>query len=456
MKPMKKHNIHLLTLAIILVMFGTSCKKSFFTDANQNLNAPANVTEGYLLGPIENSLAYSIGGDMSRFTSILTQQTTGAYRQSAAYNAYIFTEQDVDGLWANLYENVLYNDDSMISMADNNGNNGYAGIGRVIMAYTMMEVVDMWGDVPYTQSLQALQNLTPVFDNDQDIYNSLLLVLDQAIGNLGNVDPGLNVPDGSFDNIYQGDEEKWIKFAHAVKARLYIHQSKLNPALAQNALDEANLSFTDNSENAVYIFGTIETNAAPWYQFNEQRGDITFDVSTLADTLVSNNDPRYNILIAPNFDDVNGVGQGEYYGEINSPVELIAYDEIEFIKAEATLRTSGDLATAAMYDTLAIQANMQKLGIDDSSTQAYIAANAFPTTSTNDGLFELGVQEWIALYLNPEAFTSWRRLNSPNLVPVSGSEIPRRFLYPQAERSYNAANTPQATLFTPLVFWDTP
>ncbi|MBA3649751.1 MAG: SusD/RagB family nutrient-binding outer membrane lipoprotein [Chitinophagales bacterium] len=452
---MKKYNIILLSSLVVVVLFSVSCKKSFFTDANINPNAPPTVTETYILGPVETSIAYAIGGDMSRFTSIITQQTFGFSRQSAAYQTYIFTEQDFDNLWALLYENCMYNTDTLISQADKNGNNAYAGIGRMLLAYTLQMTVDMWGDIPYSQAFQGLQNLTPTFDKGQDVYNNILLLVDAGIANLNNAEPGVLLP-GAEDNIYGGDPAKWILFGHAIKARIYIHQSKNNPAMAQAALDEANQSFTSNADNATFAFGITETNANPIYQFNEQRADIAFDISTLADTLLADNDPRYSVYVNPDFTDINGVGLGDFFGSINSGVDLITYDEMEFVKAEASLRSTSDFTNADSAYRNAIRANFQKYAIDDSSTSAYVSANPISTTSADASLATIGVQEWIALYLNPEEFTTWRRLNSPNLESQGNSAIPRRFLYPQAERSYNGANAPQATLLTPLIFWDTP
>jgi hypothetical protein len=59
------------------------------------------------------------------------------------------------------------------------------------------------------------------------------------------------------------------------------------------------------------------------------------------------------------------------------------------------------------------------------------------------------------LFLNPEAWTLWRRTGSPVLTSISGNPIPRRLLYPQSEINYNGANVPQnVTLNSPKVFWD--
>ena len=127
-----------------------------------------------------------------------------------------------------------------------------------------------------------------------------------------------------------------------------------------------------------------------------------------------------------------------------------------FVKAEATLRATGDYAAAEGFYKAGITANMSKLGVDDAAIATYIAANGtLPTTGIDAAIAKVSLQEYLSLYLNPEAWTLWRRTGEPALTPTSGSNVlPRRYLYPQSEYSLNAANTPQATLYAPKIFWD--
>lgn len=443
----------IITTALGGLLITASCKKTFFTEVNTNINSPEEVTSGSLLSTVEGSLAYAQGGDLSRFTSMLTQQTLGAARQAQGYYNYTFTTQDFDGLWGNLYAQTMENNYLLMQQADEDGDHAYAGVSRILMAYILQITVDCWSGVPYSEAFKGVDNLHPAYDSDQDLYAEIAKLIDDGIANLNDPDPGVFVP-GVEDVIYGGDLSKWIKFGHAIKARLAIHQSKDDASKAQEALDELALSFTSNDDNATYIFGTTQTSANPWYQFNQQRGDISFSSATLAATLLALNDPRYPIFI-DDAGDPDGLGLALYYGDINSPVELINYDELKFMEAEALLRVSGDFTGAQQAYTTGIESNMQKLGVAESDIATYLAANGtLPTGSIDEAIAAIGVQVNIALYLNPEAFTTFRRTGSPALVPVSGSEVPRRLLYPQSEYSYNADNVPASTLSTPELFWD--
>jgi Starch-binding associating with outer membrane len=441
-------------VALLLTFFLFSCSKDKFTATNINPNSPGTVTPSNILPIIETGLAYTQGGDIARFTGMFTQQNVGFSRQAQAYYNYIFTSGDFDTPWGNMYTTVMGNDKDLMQRADASGYNVYGGISRILMAYSLQLLVDMWGDVPYSEALNGAENTHPTYDNGKALYDTIQNLINVATAQLEAADPGGQTP-SSDDMIYGGDPAKWIKFGHAIKARLFIHQSKNDPAMATAALAEANQAFESNDENAQFIFGTAETFANPVYEFNEQRGDIDYASGKLADTLNALNDPRLTIFTTPDYSDVNLSGIGSYYGDINGHVEFITFDEMLFVKAEATLRSGGSTAQAQKYYDSAIVANMTKLGVAAADIDPYIAANGQLSTNVATAIGQVATQEWIALYLNPEAWTLWRRTGYPQLTPTAGANgIPRRLLYPSNEYSLNGEHVPQATLYTPKVFWD--
>jgi hypothetical protein len=439
------------TYLFFILMAASSCKKSFYTDANINPNAPSpnSIVPSVLLPSVEGALAYMQGGDLSRFSALSLQQVKGNARQAQAFYQYTYTLQDFDAAWGNIYSDVLENNEVLLQMADAKGYHAYSGIARILKAYTMQLTVDTWGSVPYSSALQGNSgNLKPTFDNDRKLYDTIAKLTTDGIADLSNTDHGLLTPSDD-DAVYGGKAGLWIKFAHAIRARLFLHQSKGNAAMAANALQEIAQSFTSNADNAQYVFGSTETSANPWYQFNEQRTDISFSTSTIADVMTTLSDPRLPILI----DTANDALL--YYGVINAPVEFITYDELLFAGAEAVLRNGGSTTAANVLYQNAIKSNMQKLGVKDAAIDTYIAFIGSLTNDVDLSIKLIAIQEYFALYLNPEAWTLWRRTNSPSLTPLTGAGIPRRLLYPQSEYSYNKANTPTpVTLYSPRIFWD--
>lgn len=439
-------------LALLVCMAG--CKKSFYTDANVNPNSPSasSIVPSVLLSTVEGALAYMQGGDLSRFASLNTQQTKGISRQAQGYYEYVYTSQDFDQAWGNLYTSTLENDDALLKLSDAKGYHAYGGIARILRAYALQLAVDTWGGIPYSDAFQGAANLQPKYDNDKVLYDTIGELLTSAVNQLQDANAGTLTP-GTEDIVYGGHADKWIKFAHAIRARVYLHQSKGDAAMAANALSEIASSFSSNDDNAQYIFGSTETSANPWYQFNEQRTDISFSEGGVGAKMIALHDPRLSILI-----DTTAADGGDgllYYGLINSPVEFIAYDELLFAKAEATLRNAGSVAEAEGYYRDAIQANMEKLGVSAGDITTYLAANGSLPAGTDAAIAQIATQEYLALYLNPEVWTLWRRTDVPALTPVIGANVPRRLLYPQTEYSYNSAHVPgSVTLFSPKVFWD--
>jgi len=450
---MKLNKIKIFAVAGMLALSAGACKKSFFTNVNKNPNAVDFVNPNLLLPSCEIALAFTQGGDLSRYSSLLTQQAYGAQNQSAAFYTYGINAGTFENGWADMYTSTVENIYALKTSCDSIGfYNAYAGVSRILMAYSLQLLVDDWGDVPYTEALRGKvdpSHLQPKYDKASDLYDTIANLVDKGIALFGNISNDLAVP-GADDVLYQGDLDKWTKFGHAIKARLYIHQSKNDPAMAANALTEIAASFAGNEDNAAYVFAGGGTTANPWEQFmNDRAGYIAFDNNSfLVTEMKANSDPRLSKYTA-----AGGV-LGPYYGSANSPVEFITYDELLFMKAEATLRSGGTVAAAQAFYQDAITQNMTKLGVSAGQITTYLAAHGTLPATTDAAISQVASEEYIALFLNPEAWTLYRRTGVPAITPQGSSGVPRRLIYPQSEYSYNGANTPKVTLYTPTIFWD--
>jgi len=442
---------------ITLLLTSISCKKSFYTDANVNPNAPNSVPSSTLLTSVEVSLGYTQGGAGSQFTSLFTQQTFGAQRQAQAYYEYILTPADPEYLWDQMYTDVMENDYTLMNQAKASNQNEYYGIANVIMAYSLQVSVDMWGKMPYSTALQGAANIQPTYDNDQTLYGTILTLIETGETALENSSRGNLVPTTD-DVMYGGSEANWIQFAEAIKARIYIHQCKHgNVAYEDSAVAAVTRSgaLSGGFVNAVINFGSSSTNNGPWYQFNNQRGGyINFAPTTLIDSMIAMNDPRDSIFADVVASSPTYGALGAYYGNSTSPVEFITTEELDLIMAEANVRL-GNAAVAQAAYTAAITNNMNKLGVPTAEASAYLTGpEAILPATAAAAIHQIGLQQWIVLYLNPEAWVSFRRNGSPALQPVAGSEVVRRMIYPNSEVTLNAANCPAATMYLPQLFWD--
>ena len=96
---------------------------------------------------------------------------------------------------------------------------------------------------------------------------------------------------------------------------------------------------------------------------------------------------------------------------------------------------------------------------------AYLAQPAITYQGGTDGLEQIWLQKWIALYGNgPEAYAEWRRTATPVLLigpdAENGRNIPLRLFYPASEHLLNrqAVETAEArqggALLSSPVWWD--
>ncbi len=439
------------SLALLIVMLGAdSCKKGvFYEGINTNPAQLTTPTPTLLLPGIISSTGYVWGGDASRFSSLFIQYVTGAANQANAFSAYAVGTGDVDAMWTNLYGGsggVMTNANQMINLANKAGDVHYAAIGEILMANALGLTTDMWGDVPYSQAFQGAANINPAYDSQQAIYTTLDGLLSDAITKLAASDAGAQP--GADDLIYGGNLQNWTGVAYALKAKFYLHLGKVDPSNYTKAIAAAKSAiaagFSSSATNfAVPFLGASTTSQNPWYQFNSQRGDISF-TGYIYNIMKTAGDPRETSKVF-------GAGDGnlgDLYGSPNSPVDLLTYDELLFIESEAYFQTADKVNAATTYNA-AVTANLARTV--GSTTYAATVAK----TSANIVLNDIMTQKYIADFLDPESWTDYRRTGLPPLVPnpQGNGVIPRSLLYPISE-VINNTSTPKNTTLARKVYWD--
>jgi hypothetical protein len=159
-----------------------------------------------------------------------------------------------------------------------------------------------------------------------------------------------------------------------------------------------------------------------------------------------------------------------------SPLIIVTYAEVEFLKAEAEER-GWVTGTPAVDYALGQAAAIQQMSLYNAAftptageVLAYQTANPYPSGGTLDQkLNQIYTEMWILMattYNGMEGWTDWRRTGYPALTPVNyagnatGGTIPRRLIYPIEQITLDAAGYKQATthmggdLFTTKMWWD--
>ena len=92
----------------------------------------------------------------------------------------------------------------------------------------MQPIVDLYGDVPYSEAFQGQANATPKYDNDEDVYKALIADIDAAVLLINS---GEGTSPGAADIIFAGDMNKWKSFANTIKLKFLVRMSKATGAM---------------------------------------------------------------------------------------------------------------------------------------------------------------------------------------------------------------------------------
>jgi hypothetical protein len=151
------------------------------------------------------------------------------YIQNTYLNAY--APGYFDQLWTDAYAGIFKSANTMIPFAEEKGEFIHAGIAKVLKAYTMITLVDFFGDIPYTEANQGISNPNPHADGGALVYDSALLLLDSAIVDFNL--PATAAP--ANDLFYGGDPVQWTTVAKTLKLKIYI-QTRLVDAGAKDKI----------------------------------------------------------------------------------------------------------------------------------------------------------------------------------------------------------------------------
>ncbi|SKB68135.1 Starch-binding associating with outer membrane [Sphingobacterium nematocida] len=124
----------------------------------------------------------------------------------------------------------------------------YVGAAQLIHAWGFMLMLDLYGEMPYTNALGT--DVTPAYDDGKTIFYGCLDMLEKAIENLSKQQNVAATPLTSGDIWNGGDPQKWIKLAYGLKARWLNNLTKksfYDPDAVLAALEKAPQSIADNT-----------------------------------------------------------------------------------------------------------------------------------------------------------------------------------------------------------------
>lgn len=512
MKNIYKHIALIIPLVSLLAM--NSCDKGF-QDVNVDSFSLTTIDPDYLFSNAEQLTIMSL---VDYDASIVQQVITVQPGTLAGANFNIDLDINTRKLFDNYSTGPLKNIYMILNATKNDPKRvNLYNMTRILKAYVFMQMVDAYGDVPYTEAGQAFLTgiYLPKYDAQATIYDDILKELSDATKSL---DATQAIP--TQELIYAGNIPKWKKLGNSLLLRAAMRFTKVDAAKAKAnvliALDPANGGVIEAvADNAKISFNTTFSNSAVGAFQGSERGNYYLG-EPFVNYLKATNDPRLsriavryqtpaglfpaatgtadtisshqigmpfgynggNIVTAPNFPGI--LGAAFAYSQPNratvtaqgAQAVIISASQTLLLKAEAAQRTyiTGSAATfynagvKAHMDMMAV--NYTALAITASSQDAYLAANPFDPAKA---LEMINTQYWISSYtIWGEAWANFRRSGFPVLTPnpypsqdplVKGGFI-RRMTYPDREWSVNGPNIQAAidrqgpdNLVT-RVFWD--
>jgi hypothetical protein len=507
----------ILILAFV-ALIGSSCNEKFL-DINTNPNSLPTASPNYVFTNALNISATNMAGDNSRQgINEVGSYWAGQWSQSNGYIltttifSYNYTNGDFN-FWDGYYDNL--NDyQFVIDNADSYNQKFLKGPAKVMKAMLYQQLVDTYGNIPYSDALKGVGSLAPKFDDQKAVYEDLIKSLDDAI-----VDLKANTFASAFtgsDIVFKGNTSKWIKFANSLKMRILMRQSKIagrdayikteiNKIVSEGsgvitgedvALGGSGFFLaTAGKLNPVYDRWGYDANGAKRALNNFPR--LTkFLVNSLKDSKDTLRLKRIgyanggengatpgvstNKELAANYAGVP-FGQSSGFlpaacsaigpsllvkGEYNRPYILFTAAEAQFLMAEAKQRYSDVTLpnTAKAYFEEGISQSFRVLGANVTGAAAFKGSKIenYDWDSSTDKLAAIAIQKWIALcnFNGLEAWTEYRRTNlpaTPQTVQVVDAKRPLRFYYPNTESGSNSVNVSgvgAVDVFATKLFWD--
>lgn len=482
---MKKN---LLIITILIALLSVSCEN--FLDVNTDPNNPTEVSPDLVL-PV---------GQV--YTAKLHQQDRGInhlgnmfmYNWSESYGfswydeefKYLVTSTFYDQIFDNTYSSVLKQYQVLTSLGEEYAH--YVAIGNIMKAYHFQMMVDIYGDVPYSEALLRGENPTPTYDNEAVIYDNLLVKLTEAIATMKAADESeITVAPGDDNVMFGGNSAQWIQFANSLKLRILTRLNGVKDA--QFITDELAVIA---SEGSGYITEDVGIN--PGYaveegkqnQFWEELGwtvtgtvtlsnDATCATQYILDYLTATADPRIDYLYELPASGHLGVEQGlevddafaaDFVSNIgpgilkSATMDAVIYTLAECYFNQAELALAGFGGDPAVLYDLGVQASFDYLGAGDATNYLSLSGQNQNYASSANKLEAIITQKWIATngITAEQAWFDYSRTGFPSNLPVSNAastpDRPVRLFYPDSEITGNGENVPdQPNAFNSKIFW---
>ncbi|MDO8952199.1 MAG: SusD/RagB family nutrient-binding outer membrane lipoprotein [Draconibacterium sp.] len=478
MKTINKLIILLLPLFVLNII---GCTDDYDT-INTNPNSPITVPGSNVLGAAIMNTSSQLFGER---IGIYYAGTWSGHNSAIGLGDYEYRVDINNSQWQGLYI-IASNFVTAMEIAEKEGNNNLYAAALTMKVYVMHKISDMWGPIPYRQAFKMAEEgiMYPEYDNESVVYDNIFADLEVAVSKFD----AAGKPIGPGDILFNGNIDKWIRFANSLRLRAAIRISNVDQAKA-TAIISAVASrplMTELSQNAYHIWPGDDQRNEPWFVRLGRTGtQVKTDQyrmnSVIIDLLKDLNDPRLPVYADKN---ERGIYNGYRHGPnqrtdtMNFPINVshianrwmnskngfspyMMAAETHFNLAEAYARNMIQGNARQAYEN-GIKLAMQDNGIAQSAIDAYLAQ---PKVAWDQGgipnLTKIYQQKWISLFKQGvEAWAENRRTDVPLQTGVepnySGTHNrpPFRMSWSDTELSLNP-NAKKTGVVTTDIFYGT-
>ncbi len=282
---MLRHHKNILSskiIAVICLIFSFSSCETFELEILDDPNALTNdqADADLFLNAIEISLAGFFDGnqlDDNLAVSEMGMEVTRILHMFGPLYDNAYQPGDYDICYEDAYAGLLADVQALEPIAEEAGLFTHIGISKIIEAYVMMTLVDYFGDLPYSEAFQGLDNTNPVADDDANIYNDVEDLLNEGLRQLDRNERFK----ANTDLFYGGNEASWAKLANTLKLKLYL-QTRLVDANAgakiNNLLANEDL-ILDLEDDFQFQYSNVDANPDSRHPYFGRNFDVAADVN---------------------------------------------------------------------------------------------------------------------------------------------------------------------------------
>ena len=422
---MKKNLLSLsasVLLSLSVAVSFSSCSDKIYEEINTDPTKADHVDPSSQLTYAELQMF----GDMNYvdvhrlYTYAFTQHLMGCWNTTNYGGQHRMDDQEMGRPWNNFYPAAIRNlTDAIHNTAKDSTQVNVHAAARIFRVYVGSLLTDFYGDVPFSEAGLAYitGNSKPKYDTQEEMYRYFFQELKDAAKLFDTSAKAI-----SSDPMFQGDLNKWKKFANSLRLRYAIRLSGFyenDPSseiaqLAKNEfIDALNAGVMGGAEddacvkhlNVNYSFGQesyrdFRGNAMSKYFFgNDPANNPTYICQTFWKQLYDNNDPRATRICRFYIDDFMSLSTGE--GRIDLTDEVIATQQANPAQTIVSMVAPGEFS----WDDWPVYAN-------NVPSTSVLAAKIKEVQDLHDGYNPDKNSRW----MKPKLANNFLRSDNPGVI----------------------------------------